>query len=196
MFKASTSMTIPSRTPSLGCKSPCFENFPQNIPSHRSYFKSNLDRGSFIRDVHVWDIRAYNVEKCIGFTNDYQSSRGGQFPTEFVNFDIRNFVCSLSPDDYDKAVAIAANGVDYNNPIVNVTLFNITITSKGSGATVDIHNVNNFDLVDVFIDGERIDKNYTTPKMPPAEFDEVQASLLYLVLTDDDDFADKRSTAL
>lgn len=169
--------------------------YSQNFRFHRRYFKSNLDRGSFVRDVHVWDIRAFNVEKCIGFTNDYHGSRGGHFPTEFDAFDIRDFVCSLSPDDDNKPVAIAANGVDYDHPIVNVTLFNITINSKGSGATVNIHNVSHFDLVDVFIDGARIDKNYTTTDRAPAKFDELQAKLLYLVMRDDDDFDDEKSHA-
>ena len=44
------------------------------------YFKSNLDRGSWVRDVDVWGTRAAAVSTCVEFTNGYHGARGGRLP--------------------------------------------------------------------------------------------------------------------
>lgn len=143
------------------------------------YFKSNLDRGSFVRNVHVWDIRATGVGSCITFTNQYHGSRGGYFPTDFQDFNISNLHCQLSGD-----MAISAVGVD-GHPIANVVIQNVTIDSAQQDAKVEIEHVKKFDLADVVVDGVRIDQNYTTLASPSPKID---AAIIDMIMRDDDDF--------
>lgn len=55
---------------------------------HTLYFKANLDRGGFIENVHIRNIRAGSVDALIIFTNDYHSYRGGQYPPSFRDMTI------------------------------------------------------------------------------------------------------------
>ena len=51
------------------------------------YFKSNLDRGGFIRHVRVSDIIVDSVRTAfIRFENNYHGGRGGFHPTLFEDF--------------------------------------------------------------------------------------------------------------
>lgn len=51
------------------------------------YFKSNLDRGGFIRNVHVRNVTCEWVRSAfIRFETSYHGARGGYHPTEFSNF--------------------------------------------------------------------------------------------------------------
>ena len=53
------------------------------------YFKSNLDRGGFIRNVHVSDVVCDTVRTAfIRFETNYHGARGGFHPTVFENFRI------------------------------------------------------------------------------------------------------------
>lgn len=53
------------------------------------YFKSNLDRGGFIRNVHVSDVVCDTVRTAfIRFETNYHGARGGFHPTAFENFRI------------------------------------------------------------------------------------------------------------
>lgn len=55
------------------------------------YFKSNLDRGAFIRDVWVDNVACNEVWTAfIRFETNYHSHRGGFYPTIFENFEISN----------------------------------------------------------------------------------------------------------
>mmetsp|Transcript_23437 Transcript_23437/g.73382 ORF Transcript_23437/g.73382 Transcript_23437/m.73382 type:complete len:514 (-) Transcript_23437:240-1781(-) len=140
------------------------------------YFKSNLDRGSFVRNVRVFDVSATRVDTCLEFTNDYHGSRGGFFPTDFDSFSLHNISCSLSSPSVSAPdgglTAISAKGVDNDHPIANVIVANLSVVTTSAAAddddddddadvSIDIEHVSNFDLVNVFVDGVRVDQNYT-----------------------------------
>lgn len=161
------------------------------------YFKSNLDRGSFVRDVRVWDIRANDVKKCIDFTNDYHGERGGFFPTDFDGFSISNVDCALkTSEEQQDASALSAVGVDEDHPISNVTLTNISVVSSfddpsPSSSLVRVEHVSNFDLVDVFVDGVRCDHNYAPQPKPTRSLDDLAwQHMIHLITKDDDNFED------
>lgn len=86
------------------------------------YFKSNLDRGGFIRNVTVDNITVEHVRTAlIRFENNYHGGRGGFHPTLFENFRISNVKAGKSDECGFYAVGVE----DY--PIRNVLLENITI---------------------------------------------------------------------
>ncbi|MGI4751588.1 MAG: glycoside hydrolase family 28 protein, partial [Janthinobacterium lividum] len=86
------------------------------------YFKSNLDRGGFIKNIHVDDVQCDSARSAfIRFENNYHGSRGGQHPTRFSNFMISNVTCNYSGE-----VAIYAVGVQ-NHPLENISLKKVTV---------------------------------------------------------------------
>lgn len=158
------------------------------------YFKSNLDRGSSVRDVRAWDIRAKDVEKCIDFTNDYHGSRGGFFPTIFDGFAISDVDCALN--DSEDAAALSAVGVDDAHPISNVAIKSVSVASSGksssrSSSLVDVRHVYNFSLVDVLVDGVRVDHNYDAKsQVEPSADERTWRHIIHLITKDDDNFED------
>lgn len=88
------------------------------------YFKSNLDRGGFIRNVWVNNITVDHVKTAfIRFENNYHGGRGGFFPTTFENFEIANVHGKVSDDCGFYAVGVEGY------PIRNVCLRNIQLDS-------------------------------------------------------------------
>lgn len=86
------------------------------------YFKSNLDRGGFIRKVTVNDITVDHVRTAvIRFENNYHGGRGGFHPTLFENFRISNVKAGKTDECGFYAVGVEGY------PIRNVLLENITI---------------------------------------------------------------------
>lgn len=79
------------------------------------YFKSNKDRGGFIRDVHVSNV---TIEKAFGailrFETNYFGYRGGNYPAQYEDFDIRH----VSADEAESH-AIFYDGND-EKPIRNI----------------------------------------------------------------------------
>ncbi len=104
-------------------------------------FKSNKDRGGYIRNIVLNGIRIDTVNTCISFTNQYHSYSGGNSPTTFENIRIENLICNVSEE---KAISII--GLP-EMPITNVELKNITINN--AGGTSAITNVKNMDWSDV-----------------------------------------------
>lgn len=75
------------------------------------YFKSNLDRGGFIRNVHVRNVTCEWVRSAfIRFETSYHGARGGYHPTEFSNFLIEDVVGGVSTE-----CAFYAVGVEGHN---------------------------------------------------------------------------------
>jgi len=86
------------------------------------YFKSNLDRGGFIRKVWVDNIVIDTVRTAfIRFENNYHGGRGGYHPTKFSDFTIQNIKGGKSNEC--GFYAIGVEGV----PITNVTLKNVEL---------------------------------------------------------------------
>lgn len=125
------------------------------------YFKSNLDRGSYVRDVDVWDVTADSVGDCVVFTNNYHGARGGDFPTLFEGYDIRDCTCTKA-----SGYAITAGGLA-EQPLRDVNITNLKVPS--SGKTTKISNVVNWRLANVVVNGQVINKtiNPSGPHPPP-----------------------------
>lgn len=86
------------------------------------YFKSNLDRGGFIEDIHVHNVQCDTaVAGFIRFENNYHGSRGGHYPCKFNNFTIENVTCNHAGE-----VGIYAVGVQ-GNPLKNISLKKVTV---------------------------------------------------------------------
>jgi len=58
------------------------------------YFKSNLDRGAWVTDVVFDGLVSHHAKGCISFDNNYHGARGGNFPTLFKNYTLRNVLCT------------------------------------------------------------------------------------------------------
>ena len=102
------------------------------------YFKSNLDRGGFIRKVWVDNIAIDSVGTAfIRFENNYHGGRGGFHPTRFSDFHISNVRGGKSSE-----CGFYAIGVE-GYPIKNVTLQNVTLEDCKTPYTLvnteDIH---------------------------------------------------------
>lgn len=86
------------------------------------YFKSNLDRGGFIRNVWVNNIVCDHVRTAfINFYTNYHGARGGFYPTTFENFTIQN-VTGNSSDNF----GIYIVGLE-DYPMKNISLKNVCL---------------------------------------------------------------------
>lgn len=85
-------------------------------------FKSNLDRGGYIRNVWVDNI---TIRSAIGavlrFETNYFGYRGGNFPSAYSNFNISNVVAEKA-----EGYAIYYDGNE-QKPITDVTVSNFTV---------------------------------------------------------------------
>lgn len=113
----------------------------KKIRQYGMQFKSNKDRGGFIRNVVLNGIQIESANTCISFTNQYHSYSGGNSPTSFENIRIENLDCKEA-----EAKAISIVGLP-EMPITNVELENVTIHK--SGETSEITNVKNMVWSDV-----------------------------------------------
>jgi len=119
------------------------------------YFKSNLDRGGFIENIHVHNVQCDTARSAfIRFENNYYGSRGGHYPTLFNNFVIENVTCNVCGE-----AGIYAVGVD-GNPLKNISLKNATIL-KVPRAEV-IYNAENLTYDDVLVNGIKLAKPKNT----------------------------------
>ena len=76
------------------------------------YFKSNLDRGGFIKNVHVKNVVCDTVRTAfIRFETNYHGARGGFHPTLFQNFLIEDVVGHYSKECGFYAVGIKDYGL-------------------------------------------------------------------------------------
>ena len=113
------------------------------------YFKSNLDRGGFIRNVHVDNISIDRVRTAfIRFENNYHGARGGFHPTTFEDFHISNVKGGSSGE-----CGIYAVGIE-GYPIKNVALSNVTL--EQCPTPYIITNAENFSFENVLINGEKL----------------------------------------
>jgi len=119
------------------------------------YFKSNLDRGGFIENIHVHDVQCDSARSAfIRFENNYHGSRGGHYPTLFNGFDIHDVNCTKSGE-----VGIYAVGVT-GNPLKNITLKNVIVLHTPQAQIVD--NAENLKYFNVVINGVVVPKPVVT----------------------------------
>jgi hypothetical protein len=65
------------------------DNTGTNTKGRGLYFKSNLDRGGFMRHIYVRDLDLDDSESGLEITNDYHSWRGTVFPTDVHDIFVR-----------------------------------------------------------------------------------------------------------
>lgn len=100
--------------------------FMENVVVRNSlsglYFKSNQDRGGFIRNVWVRNITCDSVRTAlIRFETNYPGGRGGHTPAQFTNFLIENV-----SGDRSGECGIYAVGIE-KFPLKDITLRNISL---------------------------------------------------------------------
>ena len=88
--------------------------------SHTLYFKANRDRGGFIEDVRIRNVRAGSVRALIKFSNDFHSYRGGNFPTRFRRITMENVTCDTAQ------VGLHISG-DASAPVEDIVIRNVTL---------------------------------------------------------------------
>ena len=113
----------------------------KKIRQYGVQFKSNKDRGGYIRNIVLNGIQIDSTNTCISFTNQYHSYSGGNSPTAFENIRIENLNCKVA-----KARAISIVGLP-EMPVTNVALDNVTI--HNAGETSEIVNVKNMNWSNV-----------------------------------------------
>ncbi len=119
------------------------------------YFKSNLDRGGFIENIHVNNVQCDSARSAfIRFENNYHGSRGGHYPTSFNGFTIENVTCKHSGE-----VGIYAVGVE-GNTLKNIILKNVAVlNTPGDEVVAFAEELKYFGVV---INGVRLAKPVNT----------------------------------
>jgi polygalacturonase len=112
--------------------------------SHVLYFKANRDRGGFIEDVRIRNVRAGTVRALIKFHNDYHSWRGGDFPTRFRQVTMENVVCERAE------VGLHISG-DARAPVEDILIRNVDL--REATAPMQVANARNVILEAVRMNG-------------------------------------------
>jgi polygalacturonase len=95
-------------------------------------FKTNNDRGGFVRNIFVRDIQADTCwESLLFFQTNYHSYRGGNFPTVFSDFFLQNIACQRTD-----STSIRMNGLP-NAPIRRVFLEKVVVKSGDNTRIVE-----------------------------------------------------------
>lgn len=117
------------------------------------YFKSNPDRGGYIKNVWVRDIHVEEAERLLRFDTNYHAYRGEYHPTLYQNFIIENVTAHKAEK------GIEAIGLD-DLPIKNVLVRNFHL--ENADTPLDISNVSNFIFEDVKINGIQIEPYFSS----------------------------------
>jgi polygalacturonase len=121
------------------------------------YFKSNPDRGGFIRNVWIRNIECDSVRSAlIRFETNYHGSRGGFHPTLFQNFLIEDVKGDRSGECGFYAVGIE------NYPLKDIRLKNIQLRSCKTPYIM--RNVKNVTFENVSLGGITLPKNLVETK--------------------------------
>ncbi|KAH8061656.1 glycosyl hydrolase [Aureococcus anophagefferens] len=124
---------------------------------HAIFVKSNSERGSFVRYVHVAHVKAYDLAgDCIHFTNDYKGVRGAR-PTTFEKFAFKDVICRSAVFAI-RATSLAAS------PIADVTIRDVIVKSTMRTTPdhpvshpVAVANVANWEVANLRVNGQAVD---------------------------------------
>jgi polygalacturonase len=73
------------------------QNFSmKKVDKYALQFKSNKDRGGYIRNIWIDGLEIDSTGTAIFFTNDYHSYSGGSYPSEFHHIDLKNITCQYA----------------------------------------------------------------------------------------------------
>lgn len=112
------------------------------------YFKSNPDRGGYIEDVWVRDIRVGDADELLRFQTDYHGWRGEQHPVTYRNFYLQDITAKRVN------VGIDATGHDLGPPITNVRVRDMKVDEAKT--PLILRNVEGLVLEDVWMNGEQL----------------------------------------
>ena len=132
-----------------GVENVYMENVRIGICHSGIYFKSNLDRGGFIRNVHVRNVLCDTVRTAfIRFETNYHGARGGFHPTVFENFLIEDVVGKCS-----KECGFYAVGIE-NYELNDITLRNVRMDNVPRPFIC--RHIDNLEFENVLINGSEI----------------------------------------
>lgn len=113
------------------------------------YFKSNKDRGGYIRNIEVSNIQVKHTKGAIlRFETNYFGHRGGNHSSEYSNFQISN-VNAETTDNY----AIFIDGYD-EQPIHDINIKQFTV--KKAKYPVYMKSIKNINFKNVTVNGTRL----------------------------------------
>ncbi|MCU0338534.1 MAG: glycoside hydrolase family 28 protein [Spirosomaceae bacterium] len=99
---------------------------------HGINFKANLDRGGFIKNVVIRNLKIDSVNRAaVRMQMDYHSYRGGNFPPVFDELHFENILCGYARDYAWQLVGVAAQ------PIKKVRFKNVKVAQSGKGEKVE-----------------------------------------------------------
>lgn len=131
-----------------GIRNVFVENVIVTSCSDAIYFKSNLDRGGYICDIYVRNIRVEKALKAvIKFESDYKKS-SQTYPTHFYNFDIQNISAG---EALESGIDISGSALQ---PIHNVTIDRFTLDNTPK--EIIMNNAQNVRLFHTRINGKLI----------------------------------------
>ncbi len=146
-----------------GVESIYCERYRMNDVVHGLYFKSNLDRGGYIRDVHFRDVDIASAQCPVIVTTDYHGYRGGNYPTRLSNVTIENVRCK------EAVVGLSLIGAEAA-PLVDIRLRNIEIGSAKTA--MRIRNTTGLVFEAVRIDG--VEMEVVSPTKPETFSDQLK----------------------
>ncbi|HBX67530.1 MAG: hypothetical protein CL670_14935 [Balneola sp.] len=112
------------------------------------YFKSNLDRGGYIRHVFVRNTEVEKADILLRFHINYHSHRGGNYPAEYEHFVIENVTAKQS------RVGIEILGIQ-QMPARNIRVVNLEVLQADTPQNVAY--VEDLRYENVRINGEKLD---------------------------------------
>ncbi|WP_299365254.1 glycoside hydrolase family 28 protein [Winogradskyella sp.] len=125
------------------------DNTLNGSKKHAFQFKSNPDRGGFIKDVFIKNFKALDTVKYgLEFTTDYKGWRGNKYYTLYSDFYFQNIDVNKATD-----ISIKINGRN-EQKIKRVYLENLSL--KESSAPFIVNHTQNLILNKVSINGKQI----------------------------------------
>ncbi len=122
------------------------ENYTVVKTDYALNFKCNLDRGGFIRNINIRDMKVDSSGRaCILFQMDYNGYRGGNYPPDFRDFKIDNLMCKNT-----EGVGVKIVGVE-SKLVKNVALKNVDI--KKAKSEKEVRFTENISMQNVRVNG-------------------------------------------
>jgi len=144
-----------------GVRNIFIENIDMSMSSNAIYFKANLDRGGYIKNVFVRNIKADTVRTAlIRFEPNYKGQKSSFNPTLFENFYIENI-----KSDVSKEVGIYLAGIEKDYPIKNINLKNIKLGQTPEPYVME--NAENILFENVEINGVKLKEHPKEKKLIP-----------------------------
>ncbi len=122
--------------------------------AHALCFKCNLDRGGFVSNIYIRNIKIETANKAILiFRMDYHGYRGNHFPTHFSDFFISDITCKKVTQKPFKIIGVK------DSPIQRIFLNNIKVEKAGEKSVFEY--TKDIILKNVAVNGKLINTPFT-----------------------------------